>query len=103
MNQSHTAALLSAPKPRLEVPSFDPQIPSNAIPDREIELIRMIEDLKILTNKLADLKASHKLFGTGEGMAFHPIENVIKMINFMEDKVDADCKQSRRIGSQYGS
>lgn len=57
----------------------------------------------MLTNKLADLKASHKLFGTGEDMAFHLIDNVIKMINFMEDKVDADRVKCRRIGSQYGS
>ncbi|KAK5815625.1 hypothetical protein F5H01DRAFT_366543 [Linnemannia elongata] len=50
-----------------------------------IELISLIEDLKMLTNRLSDLKSSHVLFGTGEDMVFHPIENVVKMINFMED------------------
>lgn len=84
MNQSHTAAPSSAPEPRLEVLSLDPRIPPNAIPDRDIELTSLMEDLKMLTNKLAGLKSSHVLFGTGEDMVFRPIENVIKMISFME-------------------
>ncbi|KAF9114561.1 hypothetical protein BGX30_006556, partial [Mortierella sp. GBA39] len=84
MNQSHMAAPSSAAEPRLEVLSLDSRIPSNAIPDREIELISLIEDLKMLTNKLADLKSLHVFFGTGEDMVFRPIENVIKMISFME-------------------
>lgn len=84
MNQSHTAALSSAPELRLEVVSLDPRIPPNAIPDREIELISLLEDLKMLTNKLADLKSSHVFFGTGEDMIFRPIENVTKMVTFME-------------------
>ncbi|KAG0065325.1 hypothetical protein BGZ89_008412, partial [Linnemannia elongata] len=83
--QSYTAAPLPAPEPCSEVLSLEPRIPPNAIPDRDIELISLIEDLKMLTNKLSDLKSSHVLFGTGEDMVFHPIENVVKMINFMED------------------
>ncbi|KAG9061637.1 hypothetical protein KI688_007218 [Linnemannia hyalina] len=84
MNQSHTAAPSSAPEPRLEVLSLDPRIPPNAIPDREVEPISLMEDLKMLTNKLADLKSLHMFFGTGEDMVFRPIENVIKMISFMD-------------------
>lgn len=84
MNNAHTAALSSAPAPRLEVLSLDPRIPPNATSDQEIELISLMEDLKMLTNKLVDLKSSHVFFGTGEDMVFRPIENVIKMISFME-------------------
>ncbi|KAF9155887.1 hypothetical protein BG015_008136 [Linnemannia schmuckeri] len=83
--QNHTAPL-SAPQPRSVVLPLCVQIPPNAIPDREIELVSLLEDLKMLTNKLAQLESSHQLFGTdSEDMIFRPIENVAKMIKFMED------------------
>ncbi|KAF9542682.1 hypothetical protein EC957_001737 [Mortierella hygrophila] len=84
MNRSHTAAPSSAPEPRLEVLPLDPRIPPNAISDREIEHISLMEDFKMLTKKLEDLKSLHVFFGTGEDMVFRPIENVIKMISFMD-------------------
>ncbi|KAF8946142.1 hypothetical protein BGZ47_001212 [Haplosporangium gracile] len=82
---NHTSSL-SSPQPRSVVLPLCIHIPPDVIPDREIELVSLLEDLKMLANKLTQLESSHQLFGTdSEDMVFRPIENVVKMIKFMED------------------
>ncbi|KAG0319894.1 hypothetical protein BGZ97_001201 [Linnemannia gamsii] len=77
----------SSPVPRSVVLPLSTEITPNAVPGPGISLASLLEDLKMLANKLDILESSHRIFGTGEDMVFRPIKNVVRMTEFMENSL----------------